>query len=180
MSEETKNTEEQNDAPEVNQTAAQAQTETPEEVTETVEASKVEETPEEVIETVEAPKAEETTEEAVETVEAPKAEEVAEEAVVETPKVAKAPKAEKVAKEEVAETVEAPKVKKVNPEEFLANFDWHMYEEGIEAIDAENLKSFEAALEVTLGIVSEREVIEGIVVRKTDREAIIDINAKSE
>jgi small subunit ribosomal protein S1 len=165
MSEETKNTEEQNDAPEVNQTAAKAQTETPEEVTETVEAPKAKE---------------ETTEEVVETVEAPKAEEVAEEAVVETPKVAKAPKAEKVAKEEVAETVEAPKVAKVNPEEFLANFDWHMFEEGIEAIDAENLKSFEAALEVTLGIVSEREVIEGVVIRKTDREVIIDINAKSE
>ena len=148
MSEETKNTEEQNDAPEVNQTAAQAQTETPEEVTETVEA--------------------------------PKAKEETIEEVVETLKVAKAPKAEKVAKEEVAETVEAPKVAKVNPEEFLANFDWHMFEEGIEAIDAENLKSFEAALEVTLGIVSEREVIEGIVVRKTDREVIIDINAKSE
>ncbi|MDO9595689.1 MAG: 30S ribosomal protein S1 [Lutibacter sp.] len=165
MSEETKNTEEQNDAPEVNQTAAKAQTETPEEVTETVEAPKAKE---------------ETTEEVVETVEAPKAEEVAEEAAVETPKVAKAPKAEKVAKEEVAETVEAPKVAKVNPEEFLANFDWHMFEEGIEAIDAENLKSFEAALEVTLGIVSEREVIEGVVIRKTDREVIIDINAKSE
>ncbi|MDP3360209.1 MAG: 30S ribosomal protein S1 [Lutibacter sp.] len=181
MSEETKNTEEQNDAPEVNQTAAKAQTETPEEVVETVEAPKAkEEITEEVVETVEVPKAEEITEEVVETVEAPKAEEVAEEAVVETPKVAKAPKAEKVAKEEVAETVEAPKAAKVNPEEFLANFDWHMFEEGIEAIDAENLKSFEAALEVTLGIVSEREVIEGVVVRKTDREVIIDINAKSE
>ncbi|MFO7672612.1 MAG: 30S ribosomal protein S1 [Lutibacter sp.] len=184
MSEETKNTEEQNDAPEVNQTAAQAQTETPE----TVEAPKAkEETTEEVVETVEAPKAEKVIEEEVETVEAPKAEEVAEtveapkaEEVVEAVKEPKAPKAEKVAKEEVAETVEAPKVAKVNPEEFLANFDWHMFEEGIEAIDAENLKSFEAALEVTLGIVSEREVIEGIVIRKTDREVIIDINAKSE
>ena len=182
MSEETKNTEEQNDAPEVNQTAAKAQTETTEPVAETVEAPKAEkETPEEVVETVEAPKAEKVTEEAVvETVEAPKAEKATEEAVVEAVKTPKAPKAEKAAKEEVAETVEAPKAKKVNPEEFLANFDWHMYEEGIEAIDAENLKSFEAALEVTLGIVSEREVIEGIVVRKTDREAIIDINAKSE
>ncbi len=159
MSEETKNTEEQNDAPEVNQTAAKAQTETPEEVAETVEAPKAEK---------------ETTEVVAETAKAPKAEKATEEAVVEA---VKAPKAEKVAKVEVPETVEAPKV---NPEEFLANFDWHMYEEGIEAIDAENLKSFEAALEVTLGIVSEREVIEGIVVRKTDREAIIDINAKSE
>ncbi|MDP2069018.1 MAG: 30S ribosomal protein S1 [Lutibacter sp.] len=179
MSEETKNTEEQNDAPEVNQTAAKAQTETPEEVAETVEAPKAEEVVEAVKEP-KAPKPEKVTEEVVETVEAPKAEEVAEEAAVETPKVAKAPKAEKVAKEEVAETVEAPKVAKVNPEEFLANFDWHMFEEGIEAIDAENLKSFEAALEVTLGIVSEREVIEGVVIRKTDREVIIDINAKSE
>ena len=202
MSEETKNTEEQNDAPEVNQTAAKAQTETPEEVAETVEAPKAEKVPEEVVESVKepkAPKAEKVTEEEVEAVKAPKSEEVAEQEVVETPKVAKAPKAEKVteeeveavkapkapkaekvAKEEVAETVEAPKVTKANPEEFLANFDWHMYEEGIEAIDAENLKSFEAALEVTLGIVSEREVIEGIVIRKTDREVIIDINAKSE
>ncbi|MDO9037685.1 MAG: 30S ribosomal protein S1 [Lutibacter sp.] len=179
MSEETKNTEEQNDAPEVNQTAAKAQTETPEEVAETVEAPKAEEVVEAVKEP-KAPKPEKVTEEVVETVEAPKAEEVAEEVAVETPKVAKAPKAEKVAKEEVAETVEAPKVAKVNPEEFLANFDWHMFEEGIEAIDAENLKSFEAALEVTLGIVSEREVIEGVVIRKTDREVIIDINAKSE
>ena len=144
MSEESKNTEEQNDAPEVNQTEAKAQTETPEEV----------------VETVEAPKAEEAV------VEVPKVEEVVE--------AVKAPKAEKVAKEEVAETVEAPKAKKVNPEEFLANFDWHMYEEGIEAVDAENLKAFEAALDVTLGIVSEREVIEGIVIRKTDREAIIE------
>jgi len=174
MSEETKNTEEQKDATEVNQTAAKAQKETTEEVAETAEAPKAEKAPkakkvakEEAAETVEAPKAEkETTKEEVEIAEAPKAE--------------KAPKAKKETKEEVVETVEAPKAKKVNPEEFLADFDWHMYEEGIEAVDAENLKAFEAALEVTLGIVSEREVIEGIVIRKTEREAIIDINAKSE
>ena len=202
MSEETKNTEEQNDAPEVNQTAAKAQKETTEEAAETVKAPKEPKAEkvakEEVAETVEAPKAEkvteeavveevkepkaekETTEEVAETVETPKAEKVTEEAEVEEVKTPKAPKAEKATKADAEETVEAPKAKKVNPEEFLANFDWHMYEEGIEAIDAENLKSFEAALEVTLGIVSEREVIEGIVVRKTDREAIIDINAKSE
>ncbi|MDX1830151.1 MAG: 30S ribosomal protein S1 [Lutibacter sp.] len=71
-------------------------------------------------------------------------------------------------------------MEKVNPEEFLANFDWHKYEEGIEAVDEENIKAFEAALEGTLGLVNEREVIEGTVVRKTDREAIIDINSKSE
>uniref|UniRef100_UPI0035692960 S1 RNA-binding domain-containing protein n=1 Tax=Lutibacter sp. TaxID=1925666 RepID=UPI0035692960 len=75
---------------------------------------------------------------------------------------------------------EAPKVEKVNPEEFLANFNWHKYEEGIDLIDEENIKAFETALDGTLGMVKEREVIEGLVVRKTDREAIIDINSKSE
>ncbi|WP_408670257.1 30S ribosomal protein S1 [Lutibacter sp.] len=68
----------------------------------------------------------------------------------------------------------------MNPEEFLANFDWYKFEEGIEAVDEDNLKAFEAALEGTLGLVNEREVIEGTVIRKTDREAIIDINSKSE
>jgi small subunit ribosomal protein S1 len=118
-----------------------------------------------------------------------KAVEAAKEVVAETPKeevvetakevVAETPKEEVVetAKEVVAET---PKEEKVNPEEFLANFDWHKYEEGIEAVDEEHLKAFEKALDGTLGLVNEREVIEGTVVRKTDREAIIDINSKSE
>ena len=99
---------------------------------------------------------------------------VAPEAAVEAPIV------EEVTVEEV--TVEAPKaeVAKVSPEEFLQKFDWYKYEEGIEAVDEENLKSFEAALDGTLGMVKEREVIDGVVVRKTDREAIIDINSKSE
>ncbi|SDX32401.1 SSU ribosomal protein S1P [Lutibacter oricola] len=89
---------------------------------------------------------------------------------------------EQVEATEVQQTEATPQevVEKVNPEEFLANFDWHKYEEGIEAVDEENLKAFEAALEGTLGLVNEREVIEGTVVRKTDREAIIDINSKSE
>jgi small subunit ribosomal protein S1 len=100
--------------------------------------------------------------------------------------VVKKEKATKKVKKEVIEEVkeevvaETPKEEKVNPEEFLANFDWHKYEEGIEAVDEENIKAFEAALEGTLGLVNEREVIEGTVVRKTDREAIIDINSKSE
>ncbi|WP_196886872.1 30S ribosomal protein S1 [Aureivirga sp. CE67] len=76
----------------------------------------------------------------------------------------------------VAEEQNAP----VNPQEFLENFDWHKYEEGIEAVDEDKLKAFEDALDGTLGFVNEHEVIEGTVVRKTDREAIIDINSKSE
>jgi len=128
MSEETKKTEEQVDAPKVEKTEAKAETT----------SAKAEKAIEKIEETVEE---------------------------VETP----------VAVEEVKEVV-----KKVSPEEFLENFNWHKYEEGIEAVDEENIKAFEAALEGTLGLVNEREVIDGTVVRKTDREAIIDINSKSE
>lgn len=73
-----------------------------------------------------------------------------------------------------------PEVKKVNPQEFLQNFDWHKYEQGIEAVDEKKLKEFEDALVGTIGFVNENEVIEGVVMRMTDREAIIDINSKSE
>jgi len=69
---------------------------------------------------------------------------------------------------------------KVDPEEFLADFDWQKYEEGIEAVDEEKLVEFEKALENTVGFVEERQVIDGTVIRLTDREAIIDINSKSE
>lgn len=77
--------------------------------------------------------------------------------------------------EETKNTAEA-----VNPAEFLATFNWHKYEEGIEAVDEAKLKEFETALEGTVGFVNERDVIEGLVVRITDRDAIIDINSKSE
>jgi small subunit ribosomal protein S1 len=87
------------------------------------------------------------------------------------------------AKKEVEKTevvAEKPVEEKVDPEEFLKSFDWHKYEEGIEALDEDKVKAFEEALDGTLGLVSEREVIDGLVVRKTDREVIIDINSKSE
>ncbi|MDH3321502.1 MAG: 30S ribosomal protein S1 [Flavobacteriaceae bacterium] len=69
---------------------------------------------------------------------------------------------------------------KVNPDEFLKEFDWNKYEEGIEAVDESKLEAFDKALENTVGFVEERQVIDGVVVRLTDREAIIDINSKSE
>ncbi|MBA6155071.1 30S ribosomal protein S1 [Tenacibaculum sp. S7007] len=68
----------------------------------------------------------------------------------------------------------------VNPAEFLATFNWHKYEEGIDEVDEAKLKEFEQALEGTVGFVNERDVIEGKVTRITDRDAIIDINSKSE
>jgi len=83
--------------------------------------------------------------------------------------------------EEVVEAVKKEaKEPKVDPQEFLDNFDWHMYEEGIEEIDEKHLIEFEEALVGTVGFVKEREVIDGTVIRMTEREAIIDINSKSE
>ena len=85
--------------------------------------------------------------------------------------------------EELKNEVEAqdtPAVEAVNPEQFLADYDWHKYEEGIEAVDEAKLKEFESALEGTVGFVNELDVIEGIVTRITERDAIIDINSKSE
>ncbi len=106
----------------------------------------------------------------------PKKEEVVEEKIVE----------EKVAEEPVVEApvVESADVEdaeeQVDPETFLKEFDWEKYEEGIEAVEEEKLHEFDKALENTVGFVEERQVIDGTVVRITDREAIIDINSKSE
>jgi len=134
---------------------------------------------------VTAPKVEETKEEvkaeAVEVKEdTPVVEEVTvEEVKAETVEAAEdVPVAEETKSEEVKET--KPTQPEVDPQEFLDNFDWHKYEEGIEEIDEQHLKEFEKALEGTMGFVKDREVIEGLVVSIDDREAIIDINSKSE
>jgi small subunit ribosomal protein S1 len=125
-------------------------------------------------------------------------EEVAEEAPVKEKKEVKKvsekiaePKKEKVIEEKVVDKAEATveetaapvaekAEEKVDPAEFLSEFDWQKYEEGIEAVDQTQLDEFDTALENTVGFVEERQVIDGIVIRLTDREAIIDINSKSE
>ncbi len=65
-------------------------------------------------------------------------------------------------------------------EEFLNNFNWHNFEEGIDAVDASNLQEFEDLVSKTFIDTDQEEVVEGTVVRITDRDAIVDINAKSE
>ncbi|MEZ0006298.1 small subunit ribosomal protein S1 [Flavobacterium sp. 28YEA47A] len=64
--------------------------------------------------------------------------------------------------------------------EFLENFNWHNFQEGIDAVDEKNLKEFEELVEKTFISTDQEEVVEGVVVRITDRDAIVDINAKSE
>ncbi|WP_264558574.1 30S ribosomal protein S1 [Flavobacterium sp. N2270] len=65
-------------------------------------------------------------------------------------------------------------------EEFLANFNWHNYQEGIDVVDDKNLQEFEDLVTKTFISTDDAEVVEGVVVRITDRDAIVDINAKSE
>ena len=63
---------------------------------------------------------------------------------------------------------------------FLDNFNWHNYEEGIDVIDEKQLIEFEKLVKENFVDTSDEDVIQGTVVYMTDREAIIDINAKSE
>ncbi|WP_026726707.1 MULTISPECIES: 30S ribosomal protein S1 [Flavobacterium] len=65
-------------------------------------------------------------------------------------------------------------------EEFLANFNWHNYAEGIDPVDEKNLQEFEDLVTKTFIATDQEEVVEGVVVRITERDAIVDINAKSE
>lgn len=92
----------------------------------------------------------------------------------------KAKQAEVEAKE--ATTVEAPVISEAqaNPEKFLAEFNWHNYQEGIDEVEDSQLKEFEKLVSENFVDTLNDEVVEGEVIHITDRDAIIDINAKSE
>ena len=62
----------------------------------------------------------------------------------------------------------------------IEDFDWHNYEEGIEEVNEKQIKEFEKLVEENFVETLTNNVVEGTVVHMTDREAIIDINAKSE
>ncbi|MEZ4969089.1 MAG: 30S ribosomal protein S1 [Flavobacteriaceae bacterium] len=84
--------------------------------------------------------------------------------------------------EETAETTQETKVtaQAQDPKEFLENFDWDRYEQGIERVDDSKLKEFENLVAENFVDTADEEVVQGTVVYLTEREAIIDINAKSE
>lgn len=69
---------------------------------------------------------------------------------------------------------------KQTPEDFLENFNWHNYEEGIDPVQDDKLLEFEKLVKDNFVDTADDEVVVGVVVHMTDREAIIDINAKSE
>ncbi len=84
---------------------------------------------------------------------------------------------------EKKENIDKPseKIKHSEPNQnLIENFDWHNYQEGIDEIDDKQLKEFELLVEKSFNSSDEDEIIEGVVVHITDREAIIDINSKSE
>jgi small subunit ribosomal protein S1 len=89
--------------------------------------------------------------------------------------------AEETKATEVAEATEVKVQKPVqDPQEFLENFNWTKYEQGIEQVDDAKLQEFESLVAENFVDTMNEEVVQGTVVYITDREAIIDINAKSE
>ncbi len=81
-----------------------------------------------------------------------------------------------------AKTAQAPVISEAqaNPEKFLTDFNWHNYQEGIDEVEDSQLKEFEKLVSENFVDTLDDEVVEGTVVHMTDRDVIIDINAKSE
>ena len=94
----------------------------------------------------------------------------------------------KVTKEETSEivteiqeeTLSTEKAESTEEKVDLSKFDWHNYEEGIDQVDDKQIKEFEKLVEENFVETLTNNVVEGTVVHMTEREAIIDINAKSE
>ena len=78
------------------------------------------------------------------------------------------------------ETISTEKAKSTEEKVDLSKFDWHNYEEGIDQVDDKQIKEFEKLVEENFVETLTNNVVEGTVVHMTEREAIIDINAKSE
>jgi len=153
----------------------------------------------EAVETVEAVKTKKTTKTVKET---PETEEVVKtkktiKAVEETPETAEVVESKESEKavEETSETVETTETTETsvkveeapvkteaqaNPEKFLKDFNWHNYEEGIDQVDDKQLQEFEKLVSENFVDTLDNEVVEGEVIYISDRDAIIDINAKSE
>ena len=99
-------------------------------------------------------------------------------------KKAKVEKTEAIEAVETVETttVEAPEISEAqaNPDKFLEEFNWHNYEEGIDPVEDSKLVEFEKLVSENFVDTLNDEVVEGEVIHISDRDAIIDINAKSE
>ena len=87
---------------------------------------------------------------------------------------------ETLANEVIDNQIEESPVNEPTADEFLKDFDWNLFEEGIETIKDDKLSEFEKLVEENFVDTYNESVIEGTIISLTEREAIIDINAKSE
>mgnify|MGYP005721444623 FL=1 len=65
-------------------------------------------------------------------------------------------------------------------DDFLTSFNWHQYQEGIDELDEKQIKEFEKLVEKNFVDTSDDNIIQGEVIHLTEKDVIIDINAKSE
>ena len=70
--------------------------------------------------------------------------------------------------------------KDLSQDDFLKNFNWHQYQEGIDELDKKQISEFEKLVELNFVDTSDENIIEGEVIHLTEKDVIIDINAKSE
>ena len=68
----------------------------------------------------------------------------------------------------------------ISSDKFLKDFNWHNYEEGIDPVADDKLDEFEKLVAENFVETLDDQVVDGTVIHMTDRDAIIDINAKSE
>ena len=105
---------------------------------------------------------------------------VKKEEIVEIEKPVLAEKVEEIKDPKSEETQTIVSTKDDSKDNFLNDFDWNLFEQGIETIKDDKLTEFEKLVEDNFVDTYNESVIEGTVISLTDREAIIDINAKSE
>lgn len=91
-------------------------------------------------------------------------------------------KKEEIKEEEVSKEAKTEKSAPVleNANVAPADFDWDSFESGLNEEDRKEKLELEKMYDETLGELNENEVFKGKVVRLTDKEAIVDINFKSE
>ena len=104
--------------------------------------------------------------------------ETSEEKIEQDQKVVAETPIEEVADEKVDEVKEVKKSTKNNQEEKEEDFDWDKLESS--DYNEKQWKDLEQEYLPTLSSVEDKKVLDGIVVRVTDREVIVDINFKSD
>ena len=74
-------------------------------------------------------------------------------------------------------TAEEIKNEEISSDQFLKDFDWDNFEEGIETVKDDKLLEFDKLIQENFVDTYNESVIYGVIINLTDREAIIDINA---